>query len=217
MQIFFAVVCAIGCFLAFSIMTIYDVAIYHMLELTSIVMFINVVCVGLALSVAREKQYVRAGDQKASACGPITGMCGAFQGMPTAFYTLIFVQSMVALGNTEWTTYGKVWFTRSVFPGDAEAPEKSIAHIMYVEGAAAYNSAGQMGSIFNLLLSFAFMGLGFTSLPNHLIYALCLFVAAVVCFFSAFIVGHSHTLAMTCMVLVNIGLTTSGSIPFGIV
>merc|ERR1739844_607870 len=37
MQIFFAVVCAVGGFLAFSLMKIYDVAIHHMLELTCIV------------------------------------------------------------------------------------------------------------------------------------------------------------------------------------
>merc|ERR1712154_314208 len=63
MQIFFAVVCAVGCFLAFSIMKIYDVAVHHMLELMSIVLLINVVCVGVALLVAREKQYVRTGEK----------------------------------------------------------------------------------------------------------------------------------------------------------
>merc|ERR1711997_1247659 len=36
MQIFFAVVCAVGGFLAFSIMKIYDVAVHHMFELTLI-------------------------------------------------------------------------------------------------------------------------------------------------------------------------------------
>merc|ERR1712127_788302 len=97
MQIFFAVVCAVGCFLAFSIMKLYDVAIHHMFELMCLVLFINVVCVALALSVAREKQHVRTGEQQSSACGPIAGMCGAFKGMPGAFYILLFVQCMVWL------------------------------------------------------------------------------------------------------------------------
>merc|ERR1719464_1845732 len=171
MQIFFAVVCAVGCFMAFSIMKLYDVAIHHMLELMCLVLFINFVCVGLALSVAREKQYVRSGEQSDSICGPVTGMCGAFKGMPTAFYTLIFVQCMVWLGNTVWGTYGKVWFTNSVYPGDSEAAPGTDAHDEYVAGAAAFSTAGQFGSIFNLFLSFAFMGLGYTSLPNNLIYA----------------------------------------------
>merc|ERR1719464_1692637 len=91
MQIFFAVVCAVGGFLAFSIMKIYDVAVHHMLELMSIVLLINCVCVGAALLVAREKQYVRTGEKQASsACGFFKGMAGAFKGMPFAFYILIF-------------------------------------------------------------------------------------------------------------------------------
>merc|ERR1712156_486777 len=72
MQIFFAVVCAVGCFLAFSIMKLYDVAIHHMLELMSIVMLINIVCVGLALLVAKEKQFVPVGKQKGGVCDAIT-------------------------------------------------------------------------------------------------------------------------------------------------
>merc|ERR1712129_599136 len=71
--------------------------------------------------------------------------------------------------------------------------------------------------MFNLLLSFAFMGLGFTSVPNHLIYAPCLFIGAAVCFMCAFVVGHSHDLAVICFVLSNVGLTAAGSIPYGIV
>merc|ERR1712014_215117 len=188
-----------------------------MLELMCLVLFINFVCVGLALSVAREKQYVRTGEQSSSVCGPVTGMCGAFKGMPTAFYTLLFVQCMVWLGNTVWGSYGKVWFTNSVYPGDPEAPLGSIAREVYIAGADAFSSAGQWGSIFNLFLSFAFMGLGYTSLPNNLIYAPCLFGGAAVCFLCAFVVGHSHKLAFTCFVLSNVGLTAAGSIPYGIV
>merc|ERR1712113_363603 len=40
---------------------------------------------------------------------------------------------------------------------------------------------------------------------------------AAVCFLCAFVVGHSHTLAFTCFVLSNVGLTAAGSIPYGIV
>merc|ERR1719362_1383880 len=144
-------------------------------------------------------------------------MCGAFKGMPTAFYTLLFVQTMVWLGNTVWGSYGKVWFTHSVYPGDAEAAKGSLERAEYIEGADAFASAGQYGSIFNLFLSFAFMGLGYTSLPNNLIYAPCLFGGAAVCFLCAFVVGHSHKLAFTCFVLSNVGLTAAGSVPYGIV
>jgi len=84
-------------------------------------------------------------------------------------------------------------------------------------GANAFSTAGQLGSMFNLLLSFVFMGLGFTSVPNNLIYAPCLFGGAAVCFMAAFVVGHSHNLAILCFVLSNVGLTAAGSIPYGIV
>jgi len=217
MQIFFAIVCAVGCFLAFTIMKLYDVAIHHMLELMSLVLLVNIVCVGAALAVAKEKQFKRKEGQESSACGPIIGMASAIQGQRLAFYILLFVQAMVWLGNTVWSTYGKVWFTTSVYPGDPEAPHNSTLHDEYVDGAAAFSSAGQIGSIFNLFLSFGFMGLGYTKMPSHLIYAPCLFVAAGVCFSCAFLVGHDHNLAIASFVLSNVGLTAAGSIPYGIV
>merc|ERR1719282_1656527 len=37
------------------------------------------------------------------------------------------------------------------------------------------------------------------------------------CFLCAFVVGHSHDLAVACFILSNVGLTAAGSIPYGIV
>merc|ERR1719414_2149026 len=88
---------------------------------------------------------------------------------------------------------------------------------MYIAGADAFASAGQWGSLFNLCLSFGFMGLGYTSIPNNVIYAPCLFLAAAVCFTCAFVVGNSHGLAVVCFILSSVGLTAAGSIPYGIV
>jgi len=128
------------------------------------------ICVGAALLVAKEKQYVgKKGKQETSICGPIAAMGGSFKGMPTAFYILLFVQSLVWMGNSVWGTYGKVWFTTSVYPGDAEAAEATMAHKEYVEGAAAFATAGQVGSVFNLGLSFAFMGVAYTKIPHNYI------------------------------------------------
>lgn len=217
MQIFFAVVCAIGCFLAFSMMKLYDVAIHHMFELMGITLAINVVCVGIALSVAREKPFVRTGKASASACGPIIGMCTVIKGLHTAFYILLFVQCMAWLGNSVWGFFGKVWFTSSVFPGDPEAPLNSTARDIYVEGADAFSTGGQIGSFGNLVLSLLIMGIGMTSFPSHLVYVPCLFVGSIVCFLCAFVVGQNHNLAIACFVLSNIPLTAAGSIPYGIV
>merc|ERR1712238_98385 len=78
-------------------------------------------------------------------------------------------------------------------------------------------SAGQIGSLFNLALSFLIMGIGMTKFPNHLLYGPCILVGAAVCFMSAFVVGHNHTLAVACFVLSNVPLTAAGSIPYGLV
>jgi len=218
MQIFFEVVVAAGCLVAFSMMKIYAVAVHHMLELMILVLLVNTVCIGLALCVAREKQYVRPADQqKSSACGTLRSMSGAFKGMPRAFYILLFVQCMVWLGNAVWGSYGQVWFTRSVYPGNAEATGGSAARLAYVAGEDDFSSAGQIGSIFTLFLSFTFMCLGYTSVPNNWLYSVCLFVGALVCFMCAFVVGQSAPLAILCFVLSNVGLTAAGSIPYGIV
>jgi len=104
-----------------------------------------------------------------------------------------------------------------VFPGDSEAALGTVAHDNYVAGSAAFSTAGQFGSVFNLVLSFIFMGLGFTSLPSKLIYSPCLVLTTIVCFLCAFVVGHSRVLAMTCFIISNVGLTAAGSIPYGIV
>jgi len=220
LQIFFSIVCALGCFLAFSIIKVYDVAFHHMLELMGIIMLINFVCVGIALLVAKEKQHVPKAGGEGSAGGfmaTMRGMCGACNGMPKAFYILLGVQCMVWLGNTVWGSYGEIWFTHSVYSGNPEAPKDSIPYTEYTQGESSFASAGQIGSVFNLLISFAFMGLAATTIPKHYIYAPCIFVGAFVCFMCAFVVGHSHLLAVLMFVLSNLALTAAGSLPYGIV
>jgi len=220
MQIFFAIVCAVGGFLAFSIMKIYEVAVHHMLALMGIVLLVNVICCGAALSVAKEKQYVRQGAAASSACGPIVGMIGAFKGMPWQFYLLLFVQCMVWMGNTVWGVYGKVWFTTSVYPGDPDAAEGSALHQEYVDGAAAFSTAGQIGSVFNLFLALGLMTIGMLddgSGRSNLVYTPCIFIGALVCLLCAWVVGQGHVLAIICFVLSNVPLTAAGSLPYGIV
>jgi hypothetical protein len=137
--------------------------------------------------------------------------------MPKAFYLLLFISCMVWMGNTVWGTYGKVWFTDSVFLGDQEAADGTIQKEAYKEGAQAFGTAGQIGSVFNLGVALSIMGLGMTSIPSYIIYAPCIMVGAVVCFLCAFVVEQNQNLALLCFVLSNIPLTAAGSIPYGIV
>merc|ERR1712066_394845 len=113
--------------------------------------------------------------------------------------------------------YGKEWFTNMVYSGDQEAVEGTAGYDNYVAGADAFSTAGMIGSIFQLPLALAVMGLSLTKIPTHLIYAPCLFVGAVVCFCCAVVVGHQHALATVCLVLSNVPLTAAGSIPYAIV
>eukprot|EP00415_Alexandrium_ostenfeldii_P001486 UN1486 len=61
------------------------------------------------------------------------------------------------------------------------------------------------------------MGLSFTPIPHHFIFAPLVFVGAVVCYLSAFQVGHSGSMAKLSLILSNIPLGAAGSIPYGIV
>jgi len=218
-QIFFAIVCSVGVFLAFTIMKIYDIAIHHMLELMSIVMLINFACVGVCLLVAKEKQFVPQAKKTKSACGPLSGMCGACVGMPASFYILLFVQAMAWLGNTVWGNYGQEWFTHSVYPGDAEAIQGSDAQLAYIRGAHDFGTAGQYGSFVNLACALLFMAIGMFApgVPAHLMYAPCLFIGTFVCFMCSFLVGNNAQLAILAFVLSNVCLTAAGCLPYGMV
>jgi len=218
-QVFFAVVCGVGVFLAFTIIKIYDIAIHHMLELMSIIMVINFICVGICLLVAREKRFVPQGKKNKSACGPLAGMCGACVGMPVSFYILLFVQALAWLGNTVWGNYGQEWFTHSVYPGDAEAHEGSAASLAYIAGQNDFGTAGQMGSGLNLALALVFMAVGLYAprVPPHMMYAPCLFIGTFVCFMCAFVVGQNSSLAIVSFVLSNVCLTAAGCLPYGMV
>jgi len=152
-----------------------------------------------------------------SACGPLAGMLEGFKGMPKAFYLLLFISSHVWMGNTEWGVYGKIWFDQSVYPGDPDAVAGTAEHDAYIKGADAFGSAGQIGSIIQLPLALAFLGLSLTKIPSHLILGPCILIGGVVCFLCAFVVGHQHVLASVCFVLSNVPLTAIGSIPYGMV
>lgn len=218
MQMFFVVVCAVGGGLAFYINGITDKPTEHMLELTSFVLFINAIGVGVMLAVAREVPFVpQDRKKKKSACDPIMGMCDAVKGRPNVFYLLIFVQCCVWLGNAFWGMYGKEYFTKSVYEGNQTAPEGTYGYEQYVAGNEEFSHTGVMGSALNLALGFVFMWLGSTSIPSHFYYAPAILAGALVCFMSALVVHHNHKLAGFAFVLSQVPLTAAGSIPYGIV
>jgi len=220
MQIFFAVVCAVGQFLAFTIMKMVTFPVKNMFFLMSIVLVINVLCCAACFSVAKEKQHVRQGSESSSICAPIYGMAGAFKGMQWHFYMLMFVQCVVWMGNNVWSQYGKMWFMEGVYDGNSSAINNSASVDRAAAGAEAFETTGQIGSLVNLLLAFLLMGL--TKLDDgtgvtNLIYAPCIFIGAAVCALAGFVVGHNGTLAMITILLSNITMSACGALPYGIV
>merc|ERR1712050_520771 len=217
MQVFFAVVCAAGGFLAFTLSLLYEVPINHMLELMTLVLAINILCVGLQLLVAREKQFKRRGGGHGGLCSAITGMAGATKGMPKAFFVLLGVNCLVWFANTFWASYGKLWLTIGVYEGNPNAPEGSQALQRYEEGASAFGLAGQWGSALQLVLALLIMGISMTKFPDHLLYALFIWIGAATCLYGAFAVGHSGSWACIVLILSNIENVAAGSIPYGLV
>merc|ERR1712190_289275 len=171
---------------------------------------------GLQLLVAREKQFKRRGGGH-GLCSAITGMAGASKGMPKAFFALLGVNCLVWFANTFWSSYGKLWLTIGVYEGNPNAPEGSQALQRYEEGASVFGLAGQWGSALQLVLALLIMGISMTKFPDHLLYALFIWIGAATCLYGAFAVGHSGSLASIVLILSNIENVAAGSIPYGLV
>ena len=124
MQVVFVFMMAVGNFIGFSIMKIYDVPVDHMLELMLGVCGLNVVVVGICFLIAKEKPQTRApGAEKQSICAPVMSVVNAVKGSPRLLYHLAAVQCLVWVGNTAWNLYSGQWMSDSVFQGDLKAPE----------------------------------------------------------------------------------------------
>merc|ERR1712228_61099 len=73
------------------------------------------------------------------------------------------------------------------------------------------------GSALQLVLALLIMGISMTKFPDHLLYALFIWIGAATCLYGAFAVGHSGSLACIVLILSNIENVAAGSIPYGLV
>jgi len=219
MQVVFVFFMAVGNFLGFSIMQIYDVPVEHMLELMVGICLLNTLCIAVQFLVARETPLQRDADApRESLCAPVLNVVKAVRGSPRLLYHLAAVQCFVWIGNTAWNIYGGQWFTSSVFQGDQNAPEGSAAKIAYSEGNAAFSHGGQARSVLQLISALAIITLLLKRwLRPRLVYAPCIFVGGIASLLAAFAVGHSGAFAMVCMTLSVMPETGSFAIPFGLV
>jgi len=219
MQVVFVFMMAIGNFVAFSIMKIYDVPVDHMLELMLGICVLNAFLVGVQFLVAREKPQKR--DQSAprqSVCAPVTNVIAAVKGSPRLLYHLAAVQCLVWVGNTAWNLYSGQWFSNAVYQGDETAPVGSPAYEAYAEGQAAFSYAGQAKSVLQLISTLVIIAILMkTTVRPRLVYAPCIYVGVVVSILAAAVVGHNTTLAMICMAISIMPETGSFAIPFGLV
>jgi len=219
MQVVFVFFMAVGNFLGFSIMQIYDVPVDHMLELMFGICALNTLCIAVQFAVAREVPLQRDADApRESLCAPVLNVVTAVKNSPKLLYHLALVQCFVWIGNTAWNIYGGQWFTASVFQGDQNAPEGSEAKIAYGEGNAAFSHGGQARSVLQLLSAIVIIAILLRNwLRPRLVYAPCIFIGGVASILAAFAVGHSGGFAMLCMTLSVMPETGSFAIPFGLV
>jgi len=130
---------------------------------------------------------------------------------------LLGVNCFVWFANTFWASYGKLWMTIGVYQGNPNAPQGSPALQRYEDGASAFGLAGQWGSVLQLVLSLLIMAMSMTKFPDHLLYALFIWIGAATSLYGAFAVGHSGSWACIVLILSNIENVAAGSIPYGLV
>jgi len=223
MQVVFVVMMAVGNFIGFSIMRIYEVPTDHMFELMLLICFFNTVCVGIQFLVARETPLDPSKETKAESacetvCAPVVGIVNSVKGMPGLLYHLAVVQALVFIGITAWNGYGAQWFGDSVYGGDEHAPKGSPQKIAYGQGMSAFTRGGQLKSVLQLVSALAIIAMLMkTQVRPRTIYAPCIYIGAVVSFLAAFAVGSSGIFAMACLVISVMPETGSFAIPFGLV
>eukprot|EP00930_Biecheleria_cincta_P045147 TRINITY_DN31120_c0_g1_i2.p1 TRINITY_DN31120_c0_g1~~TRINITY_DN31120_c0_g1_i2.p1 ORF type:complete len:350 (+),score=40.83 TRINITY_DN31120_c0_g1_i2:57-1052(+) len=148
LQVVFVFMMGIGNLIAYSLMQIWKVPVHHMLELMSIILLINIVCVGIQFLIAKEEPLVRPSVEGSdrSTCtlvvNALHGMIHAVFGQPRLLYHLAFVAVFAWVGNTAWTYFGAQWFQNVVYEGDQFAEEGSPAYAAYGQGTWAFSLGG---------------------------------------------------------------------------
>ncbi|CAK0796037.1 unnamed protein product, partial [Prorocentrum cordatum] len=219
MQVVFVCLMAIGNFIAFSIMQIYDVTVEHMFELMLLVCVLNTAAVGIQFLVATETPLAQDPDKEgAGACAPVVDVAKAVRGSPRILYHLAFVQCLVWVGLTSWNLYAGQWFGVSVYGGDETAPQGSPEHDAYARGEAQFAQGGQCKAVLGLVSSLMIiMVLLHTKIPPRLVYAPCIFGGAVVAVLAAFFVQQNGLFALVCMAFSVLPEVGSFAIPFGLI
>jgi len=219
MQVVFVFMMAVGNFLGFSIMQIYDVPVDHMLQLMLGICLLNTLCVGVQFMVAKEKPLQRDPEApKQSCCAPVTSVLTAVKSSPRLLYHLAAVQCLVWVGNTAWNLYSGQWFGNAVFQGDENAEEGSEEKIAYSNGMTAFSTGGQGKSVLQLISALVIITLLLkTTIRPRLVYAPCIYIGAIVSILAAFFVGHSGGFAIACLVFSIMPEAGSFAIPFGLV
>jgi len=82
MQVVFVSMMALGNFLAYCLMKVYEDPTAHMFELMMIICGINAACIGIQTLVAKETPYVPSSNdvQRGSCCDPVKSSLGTFKG-----------------------------------------------------------------------------------------------------------------------------------------
>jgi len=219
MQVVFVFMMAVGNFIGFSIMQIYEIPVEHMFELMLGICLLNTFCIAVQFAVATETPLLKDPDApKRSFCSPVFGVVEAVRSSPCLLYHLAVVQCLVWIGNTAWGIYGGQWFANSVYAGDQNAPEGSPEKLAYGAGIDAFSKGGQMKAGLQLMSALLIIWLLLkTTIRPRVVYAPCIFIGAFVSACAAFLVGNNGNFAELCMALSVMPEAGSFAIPFGLV
>merc|ERR1719223_2262761 len=217
-QLMFLFIGGCGNFVGFSLMTIYDNPIEHMLELMGIIFILNASLVIMQYMIAKETPITK--DESAptdeSVCGPLSGLGDAMSN--PVMKHLAFIQSMVWIGLMCWAAYGAQWFANSVFEGDSNAPKCSVKEENYAAGLQEFAFGGQVKSIVSIFFTLLVMFVTSNSnIRPRLIYAPTIFCGAAASFMASIFVGHHANFAVICMTMAEITMVGCFSVPYGLV
>jgi len=194
-----------------------------MLEMFSLMIVVNIICVILMLMVTKEIPFAASADSdeadgspRQSVCGQAFGVFRSMARVPKFLLQLVAVQTLVWVGLAMWNKNGSLWFGESLANGNASAAARTTDKMNYDHGIAAYSTAGIYQSVFQIVASLMLIVIVYSPRVSlRFLYASCLFVGACVSVLAFW--TQQIPDAQDLSVMEKLSETAANIVPFGIV
>merc|ERR1740121_2232926 len=135
----------LGALASFGLQLLWENPADHMLEMFTLMIAVNIMCVLLMLLVTTEKQFVPNADSRnvvveepSSLCGLVFGMFKSLLQIPKFLIHLSLVQTLVWMGLSMWNKNASLWFGETLFGGDGTAAAGTPEKVAFDHGIAAF-------------------------------------------------------------------------------